>query len=133
MGKLREFTIKTEETGVYNITRTVTDAIKESGVESGFAVIFCPHTTAAVAFNENTDPNVGADMLLGMDNAFPKLEGYRHFEGNSDAHIKSSSLGAELIVLIDEGWPLLGIWQNIYFVEFYGPRERKYYIKIVED
>jgi len=133
MGKLREFTLKTDETGVYNITRTVTDAIKESGVEEGIAILFCPHTTASLTFNENTDTNVGRDLLRGMEDAFPKHEDFLHTEGNSHAHIRSSNLGSELMIIIDEGWPLLGIWQNIYFVEFDGPRERKYYIKIIED
>lgn len=127
MGKLREFSIKTEETGVYNITRSVIDTVKESGVEDGYAIIFCPHTTAALTFNENTNPNVRNDLLNSMEKAFPRQDSELH------AHIKSSNLGAELIILIDGGWPLLGVWQNIYFVEFDGPRERKYYIKIVSD
>jgi len=127
VGILREFTLKTEETGVYNITRTVTDAIKESEVEDGFAVIFCPHTTAALTFNENTNPNVRDYLLNSMERVFPTDSSELH------AHIKSSNLGAELIILIDGGWPLLGVWQNIYFVEFDGPRERKFYIKIVSD
>ncbi len=127
MGNLREFTLKTEKTGAYNITRTVTDAIKESGVEDGMAVIFCPHTTAALTFNENTNPNVPNDLLKNMERVFPQDQSELH------AHIKSSNLGAELIVFIDGGWPLLGVWQNIYFVEFDGPRERKFYIKTIAD
>ena len=127
MGILREFTLKTEETGVYNITKTVTEAIKESQVEDGYAIIFCPHTTAALTFNENTNPNVRNDLLNSMERVFPKDSSELH------AHIKSSNLGAELIVLIDGGWPLLGVWQNIYFVEFDGHRERKFYVKIIAD
>lgn len=132
MGKLLEFSLKTEKTGVYNITRTVTDAVRDSGIEEGIAVIFCPHTTAALTFNENTDTNVGLDLLLGMERAFPDSEDYLHSEGNSYAHIRSSNIGTELIVIIDEGWAKLGIWQNIYFIEFDGPRERKYFIKMIE-
>lgn len=127
MGKFREIMLKTEKGGVYNITRAVTDAIKESGVEDGMAIIFCPHTTAALTFNENTNPNVANDLIESMEKAFPQCDSELH------AHIKSSNLGSELIIFIDGGWPLLGVWQNIYFVEFDGPRERKYYIKIVED
>ncbi len=132
MGKLHEFTLKTDQTGVYNITRPVVDTIRSSGIESGTAVIFCPHTTAGIMLNENTDTNVGLDLLLGMERAFPDSEDYKHSEGNSYAHIRSCTLGCEITIIIDQGWPLLGIWQNIYFVEFDGPRERKYFIKLVE-
>ena len=132
MGKLHEFSLKTEQTGVYNITRTVIDTVRDSGIENGIAVLFCPHTTAGITLNENTDSNVGLDLLLGMERAFPDSEDYKHSEGNSYAHIRSSTLGCEITIIIDEGWPLLGIWQNVYFVEFDGPRERKYYIKLVE-
>ncbi len=133
MGKLHEFSLKTEQTGVYNITRTVTDTIRSSGIESGIAVLFCPHTTASVTLNENTDSNVGLDLLHGMAEAFPESESYLHSEGNSHAHIRSSNLGSEIVIIIEDGWPLLGIWQNVYFVEFDGPRERKYYIKLMAD
>ncbi|MDR1001943.1 MAG: secondary thiamine-phosphate synthase enzyme YjbQ [Oscillospiraceae bacterium] len=133
MGTLIEFTLRTETTGVYNITKEVTDAIKSGGIESGLAVIFCPHTTAALTMNENTDINVGKDILLGLERAFPDSKDYAHSEGNSYAHIRSSMTGSQLNVIIDEGWPLLGIWQNIYFLEFDGPRDRKYYVKLMSD
>jgi len=133
MGKLHEFTLKTEQTGVYNITRSVTDTVRNSGIDSGIAIIFCPHTTAALTLNENTDPNVGLDLLMGMERAFPDYEDFKHSEGNSYAHIRSSNIGAQITVIIEDGWPLLGIWQNIYFIEFDGPRERKYYIKLMSD
>lgn len=132
MSKLLEFTLKTEKTGVYNITREVTEAVKSSGIESGMALVFCPHTTAAITLNENTDPDVGLDLLLGMERAFPDSKDYRHTEGNSYAHIRSSSVGCQINLIIEDGWPLLGIWQNVYFVEFDGPRERRYYIKMFE-
>lgn len=133
MSKVQEFTLKTEQSGVYNITREVTDCVKAAEIDSGIAIVYCPHTTAALTLNENTDTNVGLDLLCGMERAFPKYEDFKHTEGNSHAHIRSSNLGAELIIIIDEGWPLLGIWQNIYLVEFDGPRDRKFYIKIIED
>jgi len=133
MGKLHEFKFKTEQTGVYNITRSVTDTIRDSGIESGIAVIFCPHTTASITLNENTDTNVGLDLLMGMDRAFPVYDDFKHTEGNSHAHIRCSNLGSQITIIIEDGWPLLGIWQNVYFVEFDGPRERKYYIKLMSD
>lgn len=132
MGKVLEFSLQTEKTGVYNITKSVSDAIKESGIEDGIALVYCPHTTASVTMNENTDVNVGKDLLLGLSRAFPDSPDYLHSEGNSYAHIRSSSLGCQVAVIINEGWPLLGIWQNIYFVEFDGPRKRTYYVKMIE-
>ncbi|MBP3414584.1 MAG: YjbQ family protein [Clostridia bacterium] len=132
MGKLLEFTLKTEKQGVYNITREVTDAIKSGGVESGIALIYCPHTTAAITFNENTDDNVGLDLLSSLEKTFPEDGDYKHSEGNSYAHIRSSLIGCNSTIIIEDGWPLLGIWQNIYFIEFDGPRQRKYYIKLIE-
>lgn len=132
MSKVHEFTLKTERTGVYNITREVIDVIRASGVEDGLAIVFCPHTTASITFNENTDMHVGEDLLLGMERAFPDSPDYKHSEGNSYAHIRSSVIGSNLNIIIDGGWPLLGIWQNIFFTEFDGPRLRKYYVKIIE-
>lgn len=132
MSKVVEFSLQTETTGVYNITKEVSNAIKRSGIEDGVAIIFCPHTTASITMNENTDVNVGKDLLLGVSRAFPNHEDYLHSEGNSYAHIRSSVIGNQLTVIISEGWPLLGIWQNIYFVEFDGPRQRKYYVKCIE-
>ncbi|MBE6765018.1 MAG: YjbQ family protein [Ruminococcaceae bacterium] len=132
MARAMEFTLKTEKQGVYNITRTVTDAIKEGGVESGIALLYCPHTTAAITFNENTDDNVGVDLLESLARTFPESDNYKHSEGNSYAHIRSSVIGCSNVIIIEDGWPLLGIWQNIYFVEFDGPRERKYYLKLIE-
>ncbi len=132
MGKVLEFSLQTDATGVYNITKSVSDAIKESGIEEGLALIFCPHTTASITMNENTDVNVGKDLLMSFSQAFPSSPDFLHSEGNSHAHIRSSTLGCQLSVIISDGWPLLGIWQNIYFVEFDGPRKRKYYIKLIE-
>ena len=131
MGNLLEFTLKTETEGIYDITRIVSDAISESGVEEGIAVIYCPHTTASVIITENTDSNVCDDILTGLRHAFPNRKEYTHMDGNSFAHIKSSVMQCELTLIIEGGWPILGAWQSIKFCEFDGPRERKYFIKII--
>lgn len=128
---LFDFKLSTPEEGLVDITNEVTEAIMESGVLEGLCVIFCPHTTAAITINENADPNVKADFVLGMDRSFPELSAFRHAEGNSDAHIKSSTIGASETIIIAGGKPLLGTWQNIYFCEFDGPRTRKFYVKIM--
>lgn len=132
MGSLKEFTLRTGKEGLYNITKKITAAVKESGVEEGIAVVYCPHTTAAIAITENTDIDVRTDMLLGLKTAFPDNPDFKHGEGNSYAHLKSSAVGCEITIIISDGWPLLGIWQAIFFCEFDGPRDRKYYVKILE-
>ena len=131
MSNLIEFSLKTQHNGFYNITKQVTGAIKESGLDSGIALVFCPHTTAAVTLTENTDPLVGEDLLAEMESAFPQRDDFKHNEGNSHAYARSCNMGAYVPIIIDEGWPLLGIWQNIFFAEFDGPRERKYYVKLI--
>ncbi|MCQ2460051.1 MAG: secondary thiamine-phosphate synthase enzyme YjbQ [Ruminococcus sp.] len=130
---LFDFQLQTPSQGLIDITKEVNAAIRESGVYEGICVVFCPHTTAAITINENADPDVKTDFIMGLDKSFPDLSGYRHMEGNSDAHIKSSAVGASETVIITKGKPLLGTWQGIYFCEFDGPRNRKFYIKIVGD
>lgn len=117
-----------------NITNEVREDLKESGVTNGIAIIYCPHTTAGITINENADPDVKDDILYGLDKIFPVEDNnYRHFEGNSHAHLKSTSVNASATVIIAEGKLLLGIWQDIYFCEFDGPRNRTFYVKIIED
>jgi secondary thiamine-phosphate synthase enzyme len=94
------------------------------------AVIFIPHTTAGVTINENADPDVIHDILLGLRKAFPRDSNYLHGEGNSHAHIKASMMGSSCTVFIENGNLKLGTWQGIYFCEFDGPRTRKVEVKI---
>lgn len=110
----------------------VEDALAKSAVEKGLMVIYCPHTTAGITTNENADPDVRRDLMLGLDKTFPNDPEYIHFEGNSDGHMKSSLIGASETLIIDEGRPILGRWQSLYFAEFDGPRTRTVYIKIIE-
>ena len=126
-----EYNLPTPKENFYNITTQVCEAIAKSNVKDGIAVIFCPHTTAGITINENADPDVVYDMLLGLEKAFPDRREFRHGEGNSAAHLKASAVGSGVTVIIREGKPLLGMWQGIYFCEFDPPRNRKFYIKIV--
>lgn len=130
---LFNFQLSTPEQGMVDITNEVTEAIAESGVNEGLCIIYCPHTTAAVTINENADPDVKTDFLMGMDRTFPELSVFRHSEGNSDAHLKSSAIGVSETVIVANGKPLLGTWQGIYFCEFDGPRKRKFYVKVISD
>ena len=116
-----------------NITELVRRTVTESGVRSGVCTVFVPHTTAAVTINENADPDVVSDLLTELDRLVPWEDGYRHSEGNSAAHLKASMLGASEQLIIDNGRPVLGTWQGIYFCEFDGPRQRKLYVKVTGD
>lgn len=131
--KTKAYTLRTDREGMYNITASLREAIRESGVQSGIAVICCLHTTAGITINENADPDVQHDLLLGLAAAFPDWPQFRHAEGNSTAHLKCSYVGANQTVLIEDGKPLLGTWQGVYFCEFDGPRTRRYLIKVLED
>jgi len=132
MSKMKNFTLNTERQGMYNITRDVTNFILDSNIENGIAFIYCPHTTAAITISENTDSRMIDDMLKGLERAFPNYEDYTHNEGNSFAHIKSSMMGCEMFVPIENGWPALGPFQALFFCEFDGPRERHYFVNIME-
>jgi secondary thiamine-phosphate synthase enzyme len=114
-----------------NITHLVEKAIRDSDIQNGIAVVFCPHTTAGVTINENADPDVVHDIIKALDRAFPVNGDYRHVEGNSHAHIKASCMGASCYVIISNGRPVLGTWQGVYFCEFDGPRRRKVYISCI--
>lgn len=114
-----------------DISREVRRAVSESGIRSGVCTVFTPHTTAAVTINENADPDVVHDLLMELDKIVPQQDGYLHAEGNSAAHLKSSLIGASETLIIEEGSPLLGTWQGIYFCEFDGPRLRKVQVQVV--
>ncbi len=130
---LFNFQLKTQKEGLVDITAEVTEAISESGVNEGICLVYCPHTTAAITINENADPDVKSDFIAGFDKVFPDFETFRHAEGNSDAHIKSSVVGASETIIVTAGRPLLGTWQGVYFCEFDGPRNRKFYVKVMGD
>ena len=116
-----------------DITAAVQSAIREEGVTSGLCLVYTPHTTAAITINENADPDVPRDILAALDKAVPLSAQYRHAEGNSAAHVKSSLVGASELVIIENGRLVLGTWQSIFFCEFDGPRTRKVIIKVLPD
>ncbi|MCL2079318.1 MAG: secondary thiamine-phosphate synthase enzyme YjbQ [Oscillospiraceae bacterium] len=128
---LYEYTLSAQREDFYNITPKVREAVTKSGVSAGVAVVFCPHTTAGITINENADPDVVHDLLIGLDKAFPDRAEFRHGEGNSSAHLKASAMGSSATVIVENGKLLLGTWQGIYFCEFDPPRNRKFYVKII--
>jgi len=129
---LSSYALKTRKEGCYDITPTVRETIKKSGVDNGMCIVYCPHTTAGITINENADPDVVKDLLYGLDKAFPDTTEFRHSEGNSAAHLKASCIGSSVTIIVENGSPLLGIWQGVYFCEFDGPRERNYHIKVID-
>ena len=120
-------------TEMIDISSEVLSAVRSSGILNGFCVAYTPHTTAAITINENADPSVPDDMLMEMNKIVPFNDGYRHMEGNSAAHIKSSLFGCSETIIIQNGSLLLGTWQGIYFCEFDGPRTRRVHIKVMSD
>lgn len=119
------------QTEMIDITGEVRRAIRQAGIDSGLAVLFVPHTTAAVTINENADPDVVRDILMELNKIVPFDDHYRHAEGNSAAHLKSTLVGASETLLIEKGEPALGTWQGIYFCEFDGPRRRRLHIQVL--
>jgi len=107
-----------------DITEQVRQYCKNQGIDSGAILIFSPHTTAGITLNENWDPEVSADMLRALRSLVPVDHGFRHAEGNSDAHIKATLTGSSCTVPVYNGDLVLGRWQGIYFVEYDGPRNR---------
>jgi len=113
-----------------DITSRINEIIAKENFRDGFLMVFVPHTTAAVTINENADPDVCHDILLTLEELIPHVRrGYRHGEGNSDAHVKASLVGSSETILVENGRLCLGTWQGIYFCEFDGPRTRMVNIK----
>ena len=117
-----------------DVTAHVQRAVSESGISNGMAAVYVPHTTAGVTINENADPDVIHDLLAALDQAVPWRESfYRHGEGNSAAHVKSSMVGCSALVPIAQGSLTLGTWQSVFFCEFDGPRTRRMIVTILGD
>lgn len=131
---MHTFSLKTTERDqIIDITPQVAGLVRQAGMQSGLAVVYVPHTTAGVAVNENADPDVKRDLLMRLDEVFPwKHPKYRHFEGNSASHLKAVMTGSSQTIIVEDGRLQLGRWQGIYFCEFDGPRERTYYVKLIQ-
>ena len=115
------------------VTDMVREDIEKSGAKDGIVVVFSPHTTAGFTINENADPDVVQDMLYALEDTYPAKDiRYRHYEGNSHAHVKASLMGASVTLILDEGEMILGVWQDLYLCEFDGPRQRTFYVKVME-
>lgn len=129
---MTEFTVQTKQhTQFVEITGEVQRVVTEAGLKDGLCTVFVPHTTAGITINENADPDVVRDMIYALDKAVPwKDAQYRHGEGNTAAHVKSSMMGHSVHVLVRAGKLQFGTWQGIYFCEFDGPRTRKVWVQV---
>ena len=114
-----------------DITQRVRQEVKDSGMRSGVCYLFVPHTSAGITINEGADPSVQRDIHATLSRLIPQDPNYSHAEGNSDAHLKSSLVGASISIPVDEGALVLGTWQAIYFCEFDGPRHRRVAVKLI--
>jgi secondary thiamine-phosphate synthase enzyme len=131
---LQTLNVRTSQRGeMLDVTDRVNKLVRSNNMLEGMAVVYVPHTTAAVTINENADPDVKHDMLKKLQTLIPKEEAYYlHVEGNSDSHVKTSLVGNSVMVLVERGRLVLGRWQGIYFCEFDGPRDREMMVKLVK-
>ncbi|MEO0162488.1 MAG: secondary thiamine-phosphate synthase enzyme YjbQ [candidate division WOR-3 bacterium] len=115
-----------------DITNEVKKIIEKNKIKDGVIHIFCPHTTAAIAINENYDPSVQEDITNALEKLIPYRGNYSHTEGNADAHIKAAIVGSSRTLFIEDGKLAFGTWQGIFFCEFDGPRTREVWVKIIK-
>ena len=131
---IKRFEIKTTtRVQLVDITPYIKSILKSEEVSSGIVLIYVPHTTCGITINENADPSVKDDILKALENMAPLEGGYRHLEGNSDAHIKASLMGQSASLIVESGSLVLGTWQGVFLAEFDGPRKRWVLVKIIRE
>lgn len=134
MSNLSSITVRSSGQNEWiNITAQVQQAVSNSGISEGICVVFVPHTTAAVTVNENADPDVPRDVNFALGIISPDMRDFRHSEGNSAAHTKSSLVGPSITLIVTGGRLLLGTWQGIWFNEYDGPRTRIVHVRVMGD
>ena len=127
-----ELAVRTERrTQLLDVTAAVAKMVQDSGVQSGICYVYVPHTTAGVMINEHADPDVASDLEGIFDRLVPHHGPYRHAEGNTDSHAKAVMVGASQVIFVEKGKLALGTWQGVFLCEFDGPRERKFWIRVV--
>lgn len=130
---MRTLEIETSERAeLVDITDRVRRVVKEAGVSEGVLHLWSFHTTCGLTVNEGADPAVARDILSRLRELAPKDDpAYRHAEGNSDSHIKTSLMNPGATLLIADGEVALGTWQSIFLAEFDGPRRRRVGVQVV--
>lgn len=128
----RELLVRTKSrTELVDITDEVKKVVRESDITEGICCLYVPHTTAAVTVNESADPSVKADITATFSALVPQGAGYRHLEGNADAHVKATMVGPSETLMVAGGKLVLGTWQGIFFCEFDGPRTRRIHVRVM--
>jgi len=131
---LKRLEVKTSSrVQLIDISSHIKSLLKSEGISSGHSIVYVPHTTCGITINENADPAVKEDIIDVLNRLVPENSRYRHLEGNSDAHIKSSIIGSSVTVFIEGGALVLGTWQGIFLAEFDGPRIRSVLLKMIPD
>lgn len=121
-----------DRTQLVEVTSEIQDFVSQSGQPTGAVFVYVPHTTAGVTINENADPTVVHDILADLERLVPRSQGYyRHREGNSSSHTRASLMGSSVMVPFEDGELKLGTWQGVFFCEFDGPRQRRYWLSVV--
>jgi secondary thiamine-phosphate synthase enzyme len=132
MVSYRELSISTKKRCHWvDITPEVNRAIGRAKILQGICLVSSLHTTGAITINENADPDVEMDFFWKLGQLVPQESAYRHSEGNSDSHVKTSLVGISVQVPVQDGHVMLGTWQSIYFCEFDGPRNRRVSVTVV--
>lgn len=116
---------------IIDLTPMIRDWLAETDLREGLLCVYSPHTTAGISVNENFDPDVKRDLLDFLNRRVPQEAGFRHAEGNSDAHIKGALVNFSQMFIIEDGELRLGQWQGVYFMEFDGPRKRQIWLKLL--
>ena len=126
-------TVKSKtQTEFIDITSKIQNIVVSAGIGEGICMLYVPHTTAAITINESADPSVKDDILMILNKIIPWKAEYRHLEGNSPAHIKSTLVGPSELIAVENNRLVLGTWQGVFFCEFDGPRNRKVHVRLIK-
>ena len=127
----KQFSFETKSEEFHPIIHIVSSVVTDSGCQNRICIVYSSHTTAGITINENADPDVVLDLLFALKKTFPDRKEFRHLEGNSAAHLKTSCTGNSVVIPIQNGSLFLSRWQRIYFCEFDGPRHRNFTVTVV--
>ncbi len=112
--------------GLYDITREVEQIIRVSGIKEGLVNVYAQGATAAIMIQENWDESVQTDVVNLLKKLIPRgVWLHDRQDGNGDAHLKAGIVGPSETIPIVDGKMGLSTWQNIFFCEFDGPRQRR--------
>ncbi len=115
-----------------DITEKVSEEVMKLGIRDGLCTVFSPHTTSSIVLFEKTDPKLRRDFLASLSRIAPAELNYGSEGDNTPAHIKSTLCGPRIVVPVKDGQLFLGPWQAIFFCEFDGPRDREYYVQVIQ-